>query len=157
MDSVIKESCHGVFTGRDKRGKHAPANKTTDEKTAFVKEHIESFSLVESQYIRKNSQRKYLASGLSISKMYDLYVAYCKEKYATYTPVKSNIYRKIFCNDYNISFHVPKKDQCLQCEQFKQRQSSGETTDEDIKANEDHLERKNRAREEKLTDKLERQ
>ena len=88
--------------------------------------------------------------------MYDLYEEYSKEKDTTSTPVKSNIYREIFCNDY-ISFHVPKnmkKDQCIQCEQFKQKQSSGEVTNEEVKRNEDHMERKDRAREEKLTDKL---
>ena len=154
VDSAMKNNCHGVFTGRDNRGRHVPANKTTDSKRSLVKEHIESFPLVESHYIRKTSQRKYLAPGLSISKMYDLYVEYNKEKDTTSTPVKSNIYREIFCNDYNISFHVPKKDQCLQCEQFKQKQSSGEVTNEEVKRNEDHIERKDRAREEKLADKL---
>ena len=75
--------------------------------------------------------------------MYDLFVEYSKEKYTTSTPVKSNIYRDIFCNDYNISFHVPKnmkKDQCIQCEQFKQKQSSGEVTNEEVKRNEGHIE-----------------
>ena len=89
------------------RGRHVPANKTTDRKRSLVKEHIESFPLVESHYIPKTSQRKYIAPGLSISKMYDLFVEYSKEKDTTSTPVKSNIYREIFCNDYN-SFHVPK-------------------------------------------------
>ena len=42
-------------------------------------------------------------------------------------------------------------DQYIQCEQ---KQSSAEVTNEEVKRNEGHIERKDRAREEKLTDKL---
>ena len=141
--------CNGVYSGTDQRGKHVPANKTTNKAVDLVKEHINSFPLVESHYIRKTSKRKYLATGLSIQKMYDLYIEYCKAK--DDIPVKSKVYRRIFCTEFTISFHTPKKDQCLECELYKQKESTGKVGDDEKEKHEAHMERKVRAREEKLS------
>ena len=152
VDVALKKCCNGVYSGTDQRGKHVPANKTTNKAVDLVKEHINSFPLVESHYIRKTSKRKYLAPGLSIQKMYDLYIEYCKAK--DDIPVKSKVYRRIFCTEFNISFHTPKKDQCLECELYKQKESTGKVGDDEKKKHEAHMQRKVRAREEKLSAKL---
>ena len=73
VDVSLKKSTLDIYSGADKRGKHVPADKTTDKAVDLVKEYINSFPLVESHYIRKTSQKKYLASGLSIQKMFELY------------------------------------------------------------------------------------
>jgi hypothetical protein len=78
-------------------------------------EHIKSLCLpaMESHYARKDSNWKFLSSSLNICKMYDLYVKECQQKGKR--AVKHHKYREIFCNEYNLSFHVPNKDQCINC------------------------------------------
>ena len=33
-------------------------------------------------------------------------------------PPSEHTYRQIFCNEFNLSFLVPKKDQCMTCTKF---------------------------------------
>ena len=71
---------------------------------------IQSFPTVESHYHRKDSQRLYLDSKLTISRMYELYVENCANKYGeAYKPVSSGIYRKIFTEGFNLGFYKPEK------------------------------------------------
>ena len=122
-------------------------NALSAEAKALVTRHIDSFPVVESHYTRKHSVRKYLESGLSVKKMYALY------KEETDHPVKESMYRKIFCENFNLGFHAPKKDQCESCEVFNQKQQIGEATDNDEKEHKAHLERKEDARYQKDQDK----
>ncbi|XP_050306223.1 uncharacterized protein LOC126743262 [Anthonomus grandis grandis] len=67
---------------------------------------------MESHYSRRDTKKLYLAAHLNLSVMYRLYVEiYCTSE--SIPPVSINVYRKIF-NSYDpqLSFHVPKKDQC---------------------------------------------
>ena len=93
----------------DKRGKHTKPITPDDAKT-FVREHIESFPRMPSHYCRASSSKEYLAADLNLTKMYNLYVERCSEK--EMIPVKSYIYRNIFNTEFNIGFHIPKKDRC---------------------------------------------
>lgn len=106
----------GNYEGDDRRGKHEPYNKTKQEDVDFVKQHIQAFPTMESHYCRKTSSKSYLDSTLTISKMYELYEETCRT--ATKSPVSINVYRKIFCTEYNLDFHKPKKDQCLLCHKY---------------------------------------
>lgn len=108
---------NGSFSYADHRGRRAPANKTPDDQLQDVKNHIESFPVLDSHYCRKQSDRKYLDPKLSILKMYDLYVE--KMKYSNKIPVKLNIYKKVFGTQYNLSFYHPKKDQCIMCNKYQ--------------------------------------
>ena len=72
VDVAPKKSSHGIYSGADKCGKHVLANKTTDKAVDLVKEPINSFRLIESHWIRKTSQTKYIVPGLSIQKMFEL-------------------------------------------------------------------------------------
>lgn len=76
----------------------------------MVKEHINSFPRVESHYCRADSNREYLEGNLSVVKMHALYAEQMNEK--NLPPVKLSQYRHIFCNNFNIYFHKPKKDRC---------------------------------------------
>lgn len=143
----------GVFIGADKRGKHIPHNKTKDEDLQKVRQHIESFPAVEGHYTRKASNRKYLGAELNIPKMYQLYLENYKDKVPENSLVSLPIYQKTFNEEYNFSFHVPKKDQCNICVSYNRGVSDGSITeDEKIKYNE-HQQMKMRAREEKKKDK----
>ena len=64
---------------------------------------------------------------------------------------EAGVYRSVFCSEFNLSFHQPKKDQCTKCEQYENANE-----EEKIKlCNEynEHIERKNRACSEKMADK----
>ena len=54
-------------------------NKTSTETLTHIRQHIESFPVMESHYQRKNTRRKFLSQDLSVTKMYDLYKAKCEK------------------------------------------------------------------------------
>jgi hypothetical protein len=110
---TLAKKGHGTYTGTDQRGKHIPGNKTDDARLKHVKEHIESFPVVESHYRRKSTSRQFLAQELSVRKMYDLYQLRCQTDGVKH--VSEKIYRDVFCKEFNLSFHKPKKDACQTC------------------------------------------
>lgn len=152
IEHAMKGKADGRFHGADNRGRHTPPNKTVFDKLQGVREHIESFPRVESHYLRKDTNREFLEAKLTIPRMYDLYQEKCQEK--SEDPVKLPIYRKVFNEEYNISFHVPKKDQCTTCTKYYTAQQDGTLTSEMKHLFEKHQERKSRARLEKENDKL---
>ncbi|KAJ8685237.1 hypothetical protein QAD02_021030 [Eretmocerus hayati] len=103
----------------DERGK-APkiSMRSNPEKLSSARDHINSFPRVESHYTRKDSSKEYLEEGLSIKAMYGL----CKEwAEDNQRPIASeHQYTKIFSEEFNIGFFVPKKDQCDICVGYKQ-------------------------------------
>ncbi|KAJ8912367.1 hypothetical protein NQ315_014734 [Exocentrus adspersus] len=115
LDAISKRDSLGCYSSEDKRGKREPINKTNAEDVKFVKEHIESFPVMESHYTRKDTLRKYLDSTLNIKKMYLLYTEKCKEH--NRKPVSENKYRRIFV------FLYSKKDQCLICVNYAKSDS----------------------------------
>lgn len=96
-----------------------PHNKYSEETLKSVRQHIESYPKVESHYCRADTKREYLDANLSISKMYDAY----RSKHVVESPdipvAAAHKYYEIFCNEYNLGFHVPKKDLCDKCELYK--------------------------------------
>lgn len=139
----------GTFQGNDKRGRHFPANKTTEDVFNKVKQHIDSFPVTESHYVRRESKRKYLDCKLSISKMYYLYKEKCvslNEK-----PVSITTYKRIFCENYNYSFFKPKKDQCSTCAKYEQ--ATGEAKNELTETYNQHKQREKDANASKAFDK----
>ncbi|KAK9738745.1 hypothetical protein QE152_g9586 [Popillia japonica] len=127
----------GHFRGADKRGRKTPGNKTKEEvvagnKTkeevvAAVRAHIESFPTVESHCTPKCTQRKYLDSTLSITKMHSLYKEQCRER-----------------GDTEI-------DQCVTCAKYHQGSVDVKVSlKEEYEA---HLRRKDQAQEAKKADK----
>ena len=77
--------------------------KTSPERLALTREHINSFPRYESHYSTKdNPNRQYLIPPLRLSKMYCLYKDWCAEKGEQY--LSEWVYRKIFNSEYNLSF-----------------------------------------------------
>ena len=152
LDTALRhKSANGTFSGEDMRGKHPPSNKTKSEDIDAVRKHIESFPTIESHYTRKDTRRRYLDQCLSISKMYRLYKEQCETSLPTKTPVHEKTYRRIFCNEYNLSFFHPKKDQCAKCN--KNKQLKGEEKDKFQEEFAEHLRRKEEAQKAKAEDK----
>ena len=79
----------------------------------MVRNHIKSFPVVDSHYCRGKSNKNYLDGSLTLTKVYDLY------KVTDESSVKENIYRKVFNEEFNLSFFKPKKDRCDECEEYK--------------------------------------
>lgn len=78
----------------DGRGQHEPANKTTDDDLARVKQHIEEFPKYQSHYSRQsNPNRQYLSPDLNVSKMFQMYVEKCKN--AGFKCVSEWVYRSV--------------------------------------------------------------
>lgn len=100
-----------------KKGKITPANKISDERLDFVRENINSFPRVPGHYTRQDSNREYLVADLNITKLYKLYEEKCTA--CGRDPVKMEMHRKVFSEEYNISFHIPKKDQCNLCTKYR--------------------------------------
>lgn len=102
--------------GNDLRGKMKGSSRKSDEKLVdVVKDHIKSFPHYEIHYTRSNNpNRKYLRSDLNLRKMYNMYVENCEENHTTF--LSERIYRKIFKNNFNLSFHPPHKDTCQKCD-----------------------------------------
>ncbi|MES9881020.1 MAG: hypothetical protein ABW185_09085 [Sedimenticola sp.] len=93
----------------DNRGKHRK-KFIPEEARQVIKDHIASFPRIPSHYCRATTKREYLEADLSVNKMYNLYIERCEERHIV--PLKKHIYRYIFNTEYNIGFHVPKKDRC---------------------------------------------
>ncbi|CAC5356571.1 unnamed protein product [Mytilus coruscus] len=133
----------------DKKGQHIKY-KIPEAALCIIRDHINSFPRVESHYCRANSSRKYLEPTLSLSKMYQLYTEKCQSK--SIKVEKSHIYRSIFNSEFNLGFHIPKKDRCDQCEEFKSSSKNNVLTDEFKKKYENHIENKNNAKVERDQD-----
>lgn len=86
-----------------------------------VSDHVEAFSPLEAHYTLKDLNRKYLDGSLSFPKMFNLYKEWFDP--ALYTAQVSNVrqYRDIVNKNFNISFHMPRKDKCEECHIFEKK------------------------------------
>ncbi|XP_055912304.1 uncharacterized protein LOC129946218 [Eupeodes corollae] len=145
---------NGIILSPDKRGQHfRPVNELRENSKMFVKEHIELFPLVESHYCRKDSNKKYLSNEIkSVGEMFRLYEEWFESRgYDLINKVTLRQYRDIFNFNFNLSFYVPKKDQCDFCLKYENM-----TPEEKIASkfeNDQHLFNKQKARELKEADK----
>lgn len=99
-----------------------------------------------------SNSKNYLSSDLNIAVMYRLYIEHCQKN--GYAPVSEHQYRRIFSTEYNYSFHVPKKDQCLQCFQFSLAKNESRVDEALQSLYDEHLARKQACQEAKTNDKI---
>ena len=100
---MLKTDEHG-FVENEARGKMGN-RKLSCDLTDSVKDHIKSFPIMESHYVRARSNRQYLSSSLSLRKMFDHYLERNQGKTCV-----SQTYLNIFNFNFNLGFHKPKKD-----------------------------------------------
>lgn len=143
FNAISKQRVDGTMT-LDSRGQHSNHVCVPESVVDGIREHIRSFPTMPSHYCRESSKKDYLEAGLNISIMYRLYSEKCKLE--NNQPAKLWKYRDIFNNEFNIGFHVPKKDQCDECLSFSNK---NQHTDEETLEQEKHLKRKEAAREHK--------
>lgn len=131
------------------KGRHEK-NKISEERLQLVRNHINSFGRIPGHYVRATSQKEYLSRELNLNKMYSLY----KTSDEVTDPVKFWKYEQIFNNEFNLSFHKPKKDLCNKCVFYETKIKNGEcltTKEEDEKQR--HLQDKIKSKEIKAYDK----
>lgn len=118
--NVCKQIRDGFNTPKsDGRGKHRNRrNRLPDAMVQSVHEHIKSIPTYCSHYSRKkNPERRYIDHDVSISSLYKkFYLVWCNER--NIIPVKEDRYRRIFCNEYNIGFKLPRSDTCGTCDEL---------------------------------------
>lgn len=134
-----KNSDTGI-SPRDKRGRKVPTNKTVQEKTDLVKEHIAMFPRYSSHYSRQQApNRKYLDTNLNLKRMYECYKLVCEERGVE--PTTLSYYRHIFNTCFNLSFHRPHTDTCNTCDKLRNNIEHGdqESKQAAITAKEFHL------------------
>ncbi|CAH1107449.1 unnamed protein product [Psylliodes chrysocephalus] len=98
------------------RGKYGKQIKLSKETSAGIKEHIDSVPRIESHYLRKQTSREFVDGGKNLMDLYRDYKDDCLK--IGREPAQFHSYRKIFKENYNISFFVPKKDQCELCTSY---------------------------------------
>ena len=146
----MKRKQHGMFVSNQNKIK-SPHNKINEKMIESVRKHIGMFPKVESHYTRKDTKKEYISGDLNIRRMWKLYVQLCKKNNDAY--VKESKYRKIFCEEFNISFFKPKGDKCSTCHLYEMKVEAGSVDDATEKKFIDHQERKVEARLEKDKDK----
>lgn len=147
--TVIKAKFSGIgATPEDKRGKHKHHSKLDAEVEESVRAHINSIPKVESHYLREQTTREFIDGGLTIAEMHRNYKN--QRMLASKPSATYDAYFRIFNTQFNIGFHVPKKDQCDQCVSYNNL-----TEDEKLAQDENykkHQQEKQLSREEKTED-----
>ncbi|XP_055676594.1 uncharacterized protein LOC129785944 isoform X2 [Lutzomyia longipalpis] len=131
----------------DQRGKFERQIRQDWEATKkSVIDHINSFPRVESHYVRENSTKEYLEEGLSVAQMHKMYLE-VMDNSSDDQVVRASLrqYRDVFNANFNLAFHVPKKDACDACTSFNNCSAS----EKEIRRNDHmaHLQEKSIARE----------
>lgn len=101
----------------DRRGRHTPGNKTNESIRKVAVDFISNLPAVPSHYCRQSTSRKYLPIDIgNLSKLYKMYQAHCK--IVNSQPAGEKVFKDIFRIEFNIGFHIPKKDKCVTCERY---------------------------------------
>lgn len=98
---------------QEKRGGDRVSQKNIHKKEAVMK-FINSVPCTEPHYCRGNTTRYYLASELSINKLWKMY----NSQAADDLKVKKCYFRRIFNTKYNLGFGTPRTDVCATCLRF---------------------------------------
>lgn len=112
-----RESASGGICSNDNRGRHGHQIRVSINAIAIIEQHIRSFPSYISHYSRLHTDKKYLSQDLNIAKMYKLYKEDCISK--NIQPQLESFYRKVFVENFNLSFHRPSNDTCAKCDKYK--------------------------------------
>lgn len=104
--STLQISQKPVYNAHSKKNTGVPENLKND-----VRNHITSFTVIESHYCRADMKKKYLEKSLRIKKCSNF-------SRKTLEPSRKREYvQKHFLTEFNLDFHVPTKDRCDLCEE----------------------------------------
>ncbi|KAL0879761.1 hypothetical protein ABMA27_003473 [Loxostege sticticalis] len=107
----------------DSRGKHVPANKTPSETLTSVRRYIQNLPALPSHYCRKSTTRTYLPTEFkNITNLYRLYKEKLEKDGIDF--VGEKVFKKVFYYEFNLGFHVPRKDKCVKCLEFENKKDN---------------------------------
>ncbi|CAG4984535.1 unnamed protein product [Parnassius apollo] len=148
--TVIEAKTSEGFLGSapmDSRGKHDHHIKTDPEVLDSVRVHINSIARIDSHYLRANTSREYIDGGLTLA---DLHRDYKNMRESdNKTAANYDLYYRTFTKEFNISFFIPKKDQCDLRESRKNAVDGDEVLENQYL---EHLRQKELSRAEKKND-----
>lgn len=98
------------------RGRHISGNKSPEDVLNDIREHIQSIPRIESHYCRASTTREYVDGSRSLTSIYEDYKSNMVERRRPFGQLP--VFRMIFNTEFNISFHIPKKDQCDLCTRY---------------------------------------
>lgn len=134
-------------TTRDDRRNLLPHNKSDPAKVSYLKSFIEMLPAVPSHYCRNKSTKVYLPQEFqNLSYLYKLYVDYLKEKQLETLILSKRVFRYIFKTEFNIGFHLPKKDKCVFCEKCKNLSPESRTVFEQTIEYKNHMQDKEKCK-----------
>lgn len=117
-----------------------PHNKSDEEKIMLLKTYIEKLPAVPSHYCRNKSTKLYIPQEFqNISFLYKCYIKYLEEQDLNSLVLSKRVFRSIFKTDFNIGFHLPKKDKCNFCERYKNVQPETRTILEQTLEYQNHI------------------
>lgn len=146
--ALAKKTEKGFLTD-DKRGKHGNQPKVNPEIKESVRIFINAIPRIESHYLRAQTTREYIDSSKNLA---DLYRDYKEDRERQQLPFANSVmFNRIFNGEYNISFFIPKKDQCDFCESFKN--ADNEAKQKLLESYNAHINEKKLSRLEKEADK----
>ncbi|CAH0553143.1 unnamed protein product [Brassicogethes aeneus] len=108
----------GHFIESDMRGRHKHHTKIDESIKNGVRNHISKIPKIDSHYTRANTTKQFIEGGKTIADLHRDYVKDFNEN--KLERANYNLYAKIFNEEFNLSFFVPKKDQCDHCISFEQ-------------------------------------
>ncbi|KAG5898964.1 hypothetical protein JTB14_004683 [Gonioctena quinquepunctata] len=115
--TALSKKTDNGFLEPDGRGKHGHQPTVDPEIKESIKTLINSIPRIESHYLRAQTTGEFIESSKCLA---DLYRDYKEERERANKYVASvSMFNRIFRNEFNISFFVPKKDQCDLCKTFK--------------------------------------
>lgn len=132
----------------DLRGKNRLGSGIRPEVKEGVVAHINSIPRIESHYLRAQTSREFIDGSKTLTDLHKDYVTQCEASNKSF--VSLSMYRHIFNTQFNISFFVPKKDQCEECVAHYKKSKTEQEQDVGFKQ---HLLEKQLSREEKNNDK----
>lgn len=115
VEGVMKRFFHKNQLPAENRGGDHISHMKDDERTSVI-EFIKKITVLEKHYCRGRSARQYVASDLSIKKLWRMY----NEENSNLT-VKECFFRNIFNLKFNIGFSTPQVDVCSTCLEFKEK------------------------------------
>uniref|UniRef100_A0A6P7GS58 Uncharacterized protein LOC114341517 n=1 Tax=Diabrotica virgifera virgifera TaxID=50390 RepID=A0A6P7GS58_DIAVI len=108
--TAISKKNNTGFVDKDLRGRHGKQPTIDPVVRECMHKFISNIPRVESHHLRAQTSREYIHCDLSLA---DLYRDFKSQQENNNLPFASlTTFSRVFNNEYNISFYVPKKDQC---------------------------------------------
>lgn len=116
---TVQAKSHDGIIEQDRRGRHSSHRRVLVDIRQSVHDHINSIPLTseKTKRMKTQTQREFIEGGKSLAY---LYRDYKNQRERDNLPIaKLSFYTYVFNHEFNVGFHIPKKDQCELCTKYK--------------------------------------